>query len=48
MLNQLVLCEVLNNFFDNYEFEADVPSKNIRNYDETNVTNKPGAKKVIC
>ena len=41
--------EVIDNFFDNYELEAeDVPSENICNYDETNVTNKPGAKKVIC
>ena len=42
-------CEVIDNFFDNYELEAeDVPSENICNYDETNVTNEPGAKKVIC
>ena len=42
-------CEVIGNFFDNYELEAeDVPSANICNYDDTNVTNEPDAKKVIC
>ena len=41
--------EVIDNYFDNYELEAeDVPSENICNYDETNVTNESGAKKVIC
>ena len=41
--------EVIDNFFDNYKLEVeDVPSENICNYDETNVTNIPGAKKVIC
>ena len=44
-----VNADVINNFFDNYDVEAnDVPSENICNIDETNVTNEPGTKKVIC
>ena len=44
-----VNADVINNFFDNWEIEAkNVPKENICNFDETNVTNQPGTKKVIC
>jgi hypothetical protein len=40
--------EVVNSFFDQYEQSAaGVDPANIYNYDETNLTDNPGAKKVI-
>lgn len=39
----------IRNFFINYEEVAqDVPAANIINYDETNLTDDPGAKKIVC
>lgn len=41
--------ECLRSFFDNLSNElANVPPENIFNYDETNFTDDPGLKKVIC
>ncbi|XP_050398247.1 uncharacterized protein LOC130010689 [Patella vulgata] len=43
-----VSAESLNQYFDNLEASlADVPSSNILNYDETNLTDDPGKKKCI-
>jgi hypothetical protein len=40
--------EVVNSFFDQYEQSAaGIDPDNIYNYDETNLTDNPGAKKVI-
>ena len=40
--------EVINNYFDNLEeWIKDIPPENIFNYDETNITDDPGAKLVI-
>lgn len=40
--------EVINEYFDNLEVELkDVPAGNIVNYDETNLSDDPGRKKVI-
>ena len=40
--------EVINNYFDNLEeWIKDIPPENIYNYDETNITDDPGAKLVI-
>ena len=41
--------EMVADYFDNIEKELDgVPPQNICNYDETNFSNDPGAKKVVC
>lgn len=40
--------EILNNYFDNLAISlADIPPSNIVNYDETNLTDDPGRRKVI-
>ena len=40
--------ELINHYFDNLkELIKDIPPENIFNYDETNITNNPGAKLVI-
>lgn len=41
--------EIINNFIENLATELqDIPPENIYNYDETNLTDDPGKKKVIC
>lgn len=41
--------EILGNFFDNLEKEVEnVPPENIFNFDETNLVDDPGKKKILC
>lgn len=41
--------EVINEFYDNLETTIkDIPPENIVNYDETNLSDDPGIKKVLC